>query len=676
LHRSFIASVAAAALAVGAVSVITSQARATGSTVSRASASLLSGVLDGVDFSAVNELAPAVASYPANPGPVVRTISAATLNSLPGALSDGTHIFGSNGLLSFGGPITEVARADADGSSRAAVGAVNPDGTASSTSTPLTLDMTKLLGNVPGLAAAVSQFKITLGNLYSSVSQAADGSTVGKLSVADGVLTMVSPQIADLPTSIFDALTPVTDAVAGLGGNSGAFADAINQLGPVQTILSALGLAQTVTTSSVTADLPGAVQPLLSQKWTSQDGLVSVTPATGVIKALLTPAGSSAIGSATELLPSSLQADILASVESVLDDLFSTVMSTVLDALGNAPVSLSSSAGVLSGTLPTGLLVTVTGTLGSVLAGTATGSSALSLLGTALPLPFADVLTALAAPITSTLGLVLNSGSLGIDGGPLDVLNSALTGGAMLSPISSALGDVLSGSVLGGASGPLSIVGNVLGSAGGVTSGTGLLTGLPLLGGVLGMLNLGWLTTGPNPGPPSGTPPGPRISSLSKHLGPTRGGAKVRITGAGFDSTSRVVIAGKALPRSAVRVRKSTVLVFTTPRHRAGSVTVRVRTRWGHSGNAGYRYLAHPRLFKLPAVCGHTSGGQLLTLHGAHYVRGHTTVRFAGVRKTKFIRLTSDRVTLRTVRHKAGKVSVSVTTPGGRSAVRTCSITR
>jgi hypothetical protein len=675
-RRSVVAVVAVTALAAGLVNAVPPAARATSSTVSQASASLLSGVLDGVDFSTIGALAPATASYPADPGPVVKTISAATLNSLPGALSDGTHIFGSDGLLSFAGPITEVARANADGSSSAAVGAVDSDGTPSVAGTPVTLDMTKLLDNVPGLAAAVSQFKLTLGNLVSSVTQAANGNTVGNLSVSNGVLTMVSPQIADLPTSILDAIGPVTDAVTSLGGSSGAFANAIDLLGPVQTILTALSLGHATTTSSVTSDLAGAVQPLLSQKWTSPDGNVSVTPATGVIKAKLTPAGSSSLGSATQLLPASLQSDILASVDSVLGDLLNTVLSTVLGSLGSSPVSLTSSAGVLGGLLPTGLLVTVTGTLSSVLGGTATGSSALSLLGLSLPLPFGDVLAALASPITSVIGLVLNGGLPDINGGPLDVLNSALTGGSLLSPISSALGGVLSGGTLGGASGPLSMVGNVLGSINGLTSGTGLVTGLPLVGDVLGILNLGSLTTGPNPGPPSGTPPAPRISSLNKHLGPTRGGARIRITGSGFDSTSRVLVAGKALHRSAVTVRKSTLIVFTTPRHGAGSVKVRVRTHSGTSGKAGYHYVARPRLRALPHVCGHTSGGQLLTLHGAHYVRRHTTVHFAHAKKTRFVRFASDRITFRTVKHKAGNVSVYVTTPGGKSPVRSCSITK
>jgi hypothetical protein len=371
-----------------------------------------------------------------------------------------------------------------------------------------------------------------------------------------------------------------------------------------------------------------------------------------------------------------LQSDILASVESVLGDLFNSVLSTVLDALGSAPVSLTSSAGVLNGTLPTGLLVTVTGTLGSVLGGTATGSSTLSLLGTSIPLPFGDVLAALASPITSTLGLVLNGGVPGINGGALADLNSLLTGGDLLTPISSALGSVLSGSTLGGASGPLSIVGNVLNLAGGVTSGTGLLTGLPLVGDLLGILNLGSLTTGPNPGPPPGTPSAPRISSLSKHFGPTRGGARIRITGSGFDATSRVLVAGRALRPSAVHVRKSTLIVFTTPRHAAGSVKVRVRTRWGTSRKATYRFVARPRLFGLPRVCGHVSGGQLLTLHGAHFVRAHTTVRFGHTKTTRFTRFGNNRITFRTAQHKAGKVSVYVATPGGRSPVRTCSITR
>jgi hypothetical protein len=79
----------------------------------------------------------------------------------------------------------------------------------------------------------------------------------------------------------------------------------------------------------------------------------------------------------------------------------------------------------------------------------------------------------------------------------------------------------------------------------------------------------------------------------------------------------RVLIAGKALASSAVHVRKSTVIVFITPRHRAGSVRVRVRTLSGLSGRAHYRFLVRPLLHRLPAVCGHTSGGQLLTLHGA-----------------------------------------------------------
>src|SRR5438034_10632526 len=98
-----------------------------------------------------------------------------------------------------------------------------------------------------------------------TATQAAGNPTgAGTSAISGGTLTMVSPILAGIPSSVLTALTPVQSALSGLGGSNGGLADALLTLGPVQSVLNALGLASATNSVDLTnADLSSAVAPLL-----------------------------------------------------------------------------------------------------------------------------------------------------------------------------------------------------------------------------------------------------------------------------------------------------------------------------------------------------------------------------------------------------------------------------
>jgi IPT/TIG domain len=88
----------------------------------------------------------------------------------------------------------------------------------------------------------------------------------------------------------------------------------------------------------------------------------------------------------------------------------------------------------------------------------------------------------------------------------------------------------------------------------------------------------------------------PTVRALSRHSGPIAGGERMIVTGTNFVHVASVIF-GKTNARA--RVLSKTRLQVTVPKHRAGSLHITVRTRYGVSkpGNASrYEFIAPPKL--------------------------------------------------------------------------------
>jgi hypothetical protein len=101
----------------------------------------------------------------------------------------------------------------------------------------------------------------------------------------------------------------------------------------------------------------------------------------------------------------------------------------------------------------------------------------------------------------------------------------------------------------------------------------------------------------------------------------------------------------------------------------AGQVDVRVTSSGGVSAAVAtdrFRYLARPVLTSLTPTSGSRLGGRSVTLVGTGFVVG-SVVRF-GTTAAHIVSLRTTRIVVLAPRHAAGRVAVSVTTPGGTSA--------
>ncbi len=157
----------------------------------------------------------------------------------------------------------------------------------------------------------------------------------------------------------------------------------------------------------------------------------------------------------------------------------------------------------------------------------------------------------------------------------------------------------------------------------------------------------------------------PVIDSISPVAGPVAGGTSVTVDGAGFQRAEWVRLGG--VVTHSLRIRSSTVLVFVTPRHAAGSLAITIGGASGTSkpSAARFHYVIRPSITAMSAHSGPVTGDQLITITGKalSYVRsvhfGKLAARVAGG--------TGTRLRVRTPASWAGRVVVTVTTAGGTS---------
>ena len=173
-------------------------------------------------------------------------------------------------------------------------------------------------------------------------------------------------------------------------------------------------------------------------------------------------------------------------------------------------------------------------------------------------------------------------------------------------------------------------------------------------------------------------PPQPVVAGLSATSGGTAGGTFLTIVGTGFRGVTAVNF-GNTRPTS-VTVVSPTLITAYTPAEPAGVVDVRVTNLRGTSDvtpGDEFTFVAPP----LPVVTGlsQTSGaifgGDLLTVIGTG-LTGATRVAVDGTLATNVTVLSDTAVRMRLPAHAAGAVDVTVTTPGGTSAVSDADVYR
>ena len=168
--------------------------------------------------------------------------------------------------------------------------------------------------------------------------------------------------------------------------------------------------------------------------------------------------------------------------------------------------------------------------------------------------------------------------------------------------------------------------------------------------------------------------PVPTVSAVSPVSGPVGGGNSVTITGTGFSTASNTgaVLFG-ATPAGPYSIDSNTQITATAPAGTAGTIDITVTTPGGTSTTSAadrYTYVAAPTVTAVSPIAGPTTGGTSVTITGTGFLAAASTgaVKFgAGVATYSIVNDTQ--ITATSPSGTAGLVNVTVTTPGGTSAI-------
>uniref|UniRef100_UPI001E5FE379 IPT/TIG domain-containing protein n=1 Tax=Nocardioides sp. R-C-SC26 TaxID=2870414 RepID=UPI001E5FE379 len=161
----------------------------------------------------------------------------------------------------------------------------------------------------------------------------------------------------------------------------------------------------------------------------------------------------------------------------------------------------------------------------------------------------------------------------------------------------------------------------------------------------------------------------PTIASVSRPAGPSAGGQRLVVRGAGFTPDTRVRF-GERAARSVSYVTPS-LLRVVTPALRPGRVRISTTTIAGTSNRVIYRSLRAPELTRMTAASGPSSGGNTVVLVGRRFVDVRK-VTVAG-RAVAFRTVSPRRISIVMPPRRPGRVQVRVIAVGGRSATVTAS---
>src|SRR5215472_16727301 len=160
----------------------------------------------------------------------------------------------------------------------------------------------------------------------------------------------------------------------------------------------------------------------------------------------------------------------------------------------------------------------------------------------------------------------------------------------------------------------------------------------------------------------------PSVNGVSPNAGPTSGGNSVTISGAGFTGATNVNFGGVA---AGFFVNNDGSITATAPAGGVGTVDVTVTTPGGTSTTSAadhYTYDVKPTVGSLTPTAGPTAGGNSVTISGAGFT-GATNVKFGATASATVTFVSATQLKAVAPAHATGTVDVTVTTPGGTSAL-------
>ncbi len=167
--------------------------------------------------------------------------------------------------------------------------------------------------------------------------------------------------------------------------------------------------------------------------------------------------------------------------------------------------------------------------------------------------------------------------------------------------------------------------------------------------------------------------PIPTITSISPTSGPVAGGTTVTIKGSGFTEVSKVLFGTTA---SIFTVNSTGTQITAVSPAGSGTVHVTVITPGGTSATSTadqFTYVPVPIVTGISPTSGPAAGGTFVTITGSGFT-GASQVRFGtvAVAASNFtVNTPGTQITVFSPASPAGKVHVTVTTPGGTSATST-----
>jgi hypothetical protein len=161
----------------------------------------------------------------------------------------------------------------------------------------------------------------------------------------------------------------------------------------------------------------------------------------------------------------------------------------------------------------------------------------------------------------------------------------------------------------------------------------------------------------------------PAITSVSPNGGPIAGGNTVTITGTGFTGATGVSFGGT--PSTSFQANSDGSITAVAPAGSVGTVDVTVTGPAGSSAIAPadqYTYFPVPSISSVSPNSGSVGGGTVVTIRGTG-LSGATGVSFGGTPAESFVVNPDGSITAVAPAGAAGVVDITVTTPGGTSAI-------
>ncbi len=160
----------------------------------------------------------------------------------------------------------------------------------------------------------------------------------------------------------------------------------------------------------------------------------------------------------------------------------------------------------------------------------------------------------------------------------------------------------------------------------------------------------------------------PAVFGVSPNTGPTSGGTTVSISGSGFSTASQVTFGGVA---AGFFINNDASITATAPAHAAGTFDVTVTSPGGTSATSAvdlYTYDARPTVTSVSPTAGTTTGGNTVTINGTNFLSG-ASVSFGGTGSASVTFVSATQLKAVAPAHATGTVDLTVTTPGGTSAI-------